>query len=236
MHLSLLEPGDAADATGTVVRSTMGYAVMRPDQPADPGTIYWPHSALITADLGESAQRRIGELVTVIGLWTGSGIAHASFSPHLRPPEPDGYPTVYVEAEPGHRSPLDPHAFHRAWPSILELTNEGVLLSHERTRYEVHVVTLDVERTERILRPFYGDALAIRACPFPPSVLALIEEFEVLADHQEVLFGTGGGFEFDGSTRTIELSHVTPKLQDLARGIPDGALTVTAQARPALAR
>lgn len=231
MHLDVLRPDDGALATGTVVRSRAGFGLYRLDElGGEVGLVHWPSSALIPIALtGGNEADLVGTEGTVTGRWDGEGIVDGSFdgSPLARPADI----FLTVRDEPG-RQLLDAGQVERALPVTIELMQEKNLVSVVRDPYEVHVLAHDVDRAERALRPYYGDALVVRPSPFSRADLQLVENLSTLADHEDVYRAVGGGLHFDENTTFLDVSYVTPAMQDLARRIPDGALTVNPQARP----
>lgn len=232
MHLDVLRPNDGAQATGSVVRSRVGFALHRLDELREEADlVHWPSSALIPFSLANGGEAAlVGTEGTVTGRWDGKGITDGLFdgSPVARPAD------IYlnVRDEPG-RQLLDAGQVERALPATIALLQERILVSVVRDPYEVHVLAHDVDQAERTLRPYYGDALVVRPSPYSRADLQLVENLWVLADHEDVYRAFGGGLYHDENTTFLEVSYVTPAMQDLAKRIPDGAIEVDAQARPA---
>lgn len=230
MHLDVLRPGDKAQAVGTVVRSRTGFGLYRLDHLREEGQVHWPSSALIPFSLttgGEAAL--VGAEGTVTGQWDGDGISGGSFdgSPLARPADIE----ITLRDEPGRRR-LDASQAERALPVTLELVEERTLVSVSRDPYEVHVLAHDIPKVEAALRPHYGDALIVRRSPYSRADLRLVENLWVLADHEDVYLAFGGDLGFDENTTFLDVSYVTPAMQDLAKRIPDGAVEVNPQAYP----
>lgn len=232
MYLDVLRPNDGALATGTVVRSQAGFGLYRLDELREDevGLVHWQSSALIPISLtGGKEADLVGTEGTVTGRWDGERIVDGSFdsSPLARPADI----FLTVRDEPG-RQLLDAGQVERALPMTLELLHEKILVSVSRDPYEVHVLAHDVDKAERALRPYYGDALVVRLSPYSRADLQLVENLWMLADHEEVYRAFGGGLYHDENTTYLEVSYVTPAMQDLAKRIPDGALEVNPQAHP----
>lgn len=230
MHLEVLRPNDGAQATGTVVRTRAGFSLYRLDELREECQVHWPSSALIPFSLANGGEAAlVGIEGTVTGRWDGEAITDGSFdgSPLARPADIE----LTLRDEPG-RQRLDASQVERALQVTGDLIEEKTLVSFSRDPYEVHVLAHDVDQVERAFRPYFGDALIVRASPYSRSELQLIEDLAMLADHEDVFFAFGGGLDFDENTTFLDVSYVTPAMQDLARGIPDGALSVNPQARP----
>lgn len=231
MHLDVLRPDDGAQAVGTVVRTRTGFGLYRLDALGEgEGLVHWPSSALIPFSLANGGGAAlVGTEGTVTGRWDGKGITEGSFdrSPLARPADVE----ITLRDEPG-RKPLDPMQVERALPTTIELLQAGTLVSVVRDPYEVHVLAHDIPEVERALRPFYCGALVVRRSPYSRSDLQLVRNLWILADHEDVYKAFGGGLYHGENTTLLEVSYVTPAMQDLAKRIPDGALEVDAQARP----
>lgn len=236
MDLCVLSPNDRVEASGVIIRTTTGYALLRLDEADNEavqvGAIHWPSSASVPIRLaGGREKNHLGQRGSVTGLWVGQAIADGVFSTHIVVREHDGWSSEHRAVETSARPRLVPEAIDRAEPARRRLLDEGVLVSHTRDDCEVHVVAHDADRAEELLRPFYGDALTVRTSPTSPSVYGLINNLIATADHQGVLFAAGGGIGFDfENTLAVEITYATPELKDLAADIPDGALIIVAQA------
>lgn len=236
MNLDVLLPGDTARCAGTVVQTRTGFAVLRFDVDSPPRTdlheLHWSSTESVDFSLMDGGEAGlVGRTVAVTGRWTGTGIADGAASA-VAPPQPTV--VTYTPEDPSIYRYLDPDQVRRARPDVLMLLDEGVLVSHIPSYVEVHVVAHDVLRAVDVLRPHYGDALTVRQCPIPPSVFRLMAELVELVESEGVGFSSGGGFEFDFENTTyIEVSHITAAMKELALDIPDGAVSVLAQATAA---
>jgi len=231
IHLDVLRPNDGAQATGTVVRSRVGFALHRLGElREEEGQVHWPSSALIPISLANGGETElVGSERTVTGRWDGEAITDGSFDGTPFPRPADIFLTV--RDEPG-RQLLDAGPVERVLPMTHELVQEKILVSVSRDPYEAHVLAHDVDKAERALRPYYGDALVVRPSPYSRANLQLVDNLWMLADHEDVYRAFGGGLDFDENTTFLDVSYVTPAMHDLAKRIPVGALEVNPQAHP----
>jgi hypothetical protein len=225
-----LRPGDRAEVTGTVVRTTSGLSVGdSEDMSLIPHGVTYPSPTPNVAPVVEppddkgAFERLVGHQVTAAGIWCDGTLRVTQVTPTGSDRAADDLADASAPQGlgllPGEAGRIEAPL----WKSGAMLWRMAIPTSDDRRR--VLVAAHDADLVARTLRPLYGDDLDVIQSPWDRDAYEQAAAVVAFAETQGVLYGVEKGMWSDGVVRLrVRLTYLTEDLRSAMLGVPDGLL------------
>ena len=238
----VVRAGDRAESTGTVVRSESGgYAIGRDVAALGvPTGVPYPATAALVPIQGAGAvdlRRFEGKYATAVGVWR-EGELRVERVMGAKPAKLEPHTYAAVGGGGFGSAPVDGSTPDRALTAEAPLWASGAMIWRVALQgpagRQVLVAAHDGHAVEAALAPVYGAALHVVVSPWGPDAYRAVDDVITAAETEQVLAGVERGITRAGLVVVhMEVRFVSESLESLARGVPEGLMTVDAALAPA---